>query len=65
MTTVQDLADFFAWQCQIGKGAHLARLCPRGLDMRTAKDTAMSLVVPDAGEMYDDANNVVFLRAVF
>jgi len=64
--TVQDLADYLAWQVQIGHGKWDVRLCPRGLSyLRPAVDKVVALDVPQDGETCDDANKIVFVRAVF
>lgn len=62
--TVHDLRDYLDWQCQIGHGQHTPVLCPRGLDAFRPGDKP-PLAIPEDGHTSDDANRLVFIRAIF
>lgn len=63
VTTAQQMADFWQWQVETGRGQWAARLCPRGLSERGQQDTVINLAIPPADEIHDTANRVVFVAA--
>lgn len=63
MTTAQQLADYWAWQVEIGRGQWEARLCMRGLlglPEPMPANTHIGMTIPQPIEMYDEARRIVF-----
>lgn len=60
--TVQQLADYLAWQMEIGNGALRARIDRRGL-AGLSPDYNLCVGIPPRGEETDGQS--VFIRAVF
>ncbi len=63
--TASQMADYWARQVMIGRGQWIARLDPRGLDYREAKDTVISLVIPEEDQMYNEKEQIIFAAARF
>lgn len=59
--SAQQLADYFTWMVETGRGAHLVQLDQRGLADLCKKGVVL-LGIPPAGEHI--ADGTVFLRAV-
>jgi len=63
--TAQQLADYFAWQVEIGRGACEVRLDPRGLSYVKPDHNRINIVIPPDGETCDLARGLVFVSARF
>ena len=61
--TAQDMADFFAYQVEIGKGNWEAHLCMRGFSLIRKNGRGPSLCVLPEDQVYDQERKLIFLGA--
>lgn len=61
--TAQDMADFWAWEVETGRGAWAAGLCVRGITGVRADGQGPSLAVLPDDQRYDEFRKIVFLGA--
>ena len=64
MPTCQEMADFYAWQVEIGHGKWSAALNPKSILCRWSVCQYTEFRLPTASNMYDEKSRVVFLIPV-
>jgi hypothetical protein len=63
MFTAQDMADFWAYQVEIGKGNWEVHLCMRGFSLIRKNGRGPSLCVLPEDQVYDKERKLIFLGA--
>jgi len=61
--TAQDMAEFWQWEVETGRGAWEAGLCVRGLAGIRVEGKGPSLAVLPEDQRYDAVRNIIFLGA--
>ena len=61
--TAQDMADFWTYQVDIGKGNWEAQLCMRGFSLIRSNGRGPSLCVLPDDQVYDKERKLIFLGA--
>lgn len=61
--TAQDMADFWAWEVETGRGAWGAGLCLRGIDLIHVNGKGPSQCVLPEDQRYDTERKIIFTGA--
>lgn len=61
--TAQDMADFWTWEVEVGRGHWEAGLCLRGISGIRTNGKGPSLATLPEDQRYDEKRNIIFLGA--
>ena len=61
--TAQEMAGFWAWQVEIGRGQWEPHLCMRGVELIRTNGRGPSLCLLPEDQRYDEGRNIIFLGA--
>lgn len=61
--TAQDMANFWTWVVETGRGSWEAGLCLRGIHLIRTNGKGPSLCVLPEDQRYDEARQIVFVGA--
>lgn len=61
--TAQDMADFWAWEVETGRGDWEAGLCLRGINLIRTNGKGPSQCVLPEGQRYDAGRKIIFTGA--
>ena len=61
--TAQEMADFWQYQVEIGKGSWEPGLCVRGLSLVRTNGRGPSMAILPEDQVYDEERQVIFMGA--